>query len=101
VAPGAEQLKDSESGLVADNGLAVDQAGTHRQRRDRRHDRGKALAEIVAVAGDQTHAGGVASRQDAEAVMLDLVQPVGTARRGFGWRRQAGFNQAGYAADTL
>jgi hypothetical protein len=26
---------------------------------------------------------------------LDLVEPVGAARRGFGWRRQTGFDAAG------
>jgi hypothetical protein len=44
---------------------------------------------------------GVAPRQEAEAVVLDLVQPVGTARRGFSWRRQAGLDEADYAAATL
>jgi hypothetical protein len=47
--------------------------------RNGRHDEGKAFGEIVAVAGTEPHALGVASRHDAEAVVLDLVQPSGTA----------------------
>jgi hypothetical protein len=55
----------------------------------------------VAVAGDQAHALEIAPSQDAEAVVFDLVQPVGTARRGFGRRRQAGFDKADRSAATL
>jgi hypothetical protein len=47
------------------------------------------------------HALGVATRQDAEAVVLDLVQSSGTARRSFGRRRQAGLDKSGYEAVAL
>jgi hypothetical protein len=53
VAKRAEQLKDREPGLVADDDLAVEQAGACRQRRDRRHDQEEAFGKIVAVADDQ------------------------------------------------
>jgi hypothetical protein len=43
----------------------------------------------VAVAGAEPHAGGAAQRQNAEAIVLDLVQPAG-ARQSFGGGRQAG-----------
>jgi hypothetical protein len=56
--------------------LAVDQAGAHRQRHDGRHDQEEAFGEIVAVAGVEPHALGVAPRQDAEAVVFDFLQPV-------------------------
>jgi hypothetical protein len=55
----------------------------------------------VAVAGDQPHALEIAPRQDAEAVMLDLVQLVGAARRGFGRRRQARLDEADRSDATL
>jgi hypothetical protein len=49
-----------------------------------RHDQGKALAEVVAVVGVEPHAGSVAPRQDAEAVVLDcpvlLLRPVTSIR---------------------
>jgi DNA-binding response OmpR family regulator len=44
--------------------------------------------KIVAVAGDEAHAGGVASRYDAEAVVLDLMNPIRPGRRLFGRTRQ-------------
>ena len=40
--------------------------------------RGK--GEIVAVAGVEPHAVGVATRQNAEAVVLDLMNPSGACR---------------------
>jgi hypothetical protein len=55
----------------------------------------------VAAAGEEPHARGVPQRHDAEAIVLDLVKPLGTARRGFGWRRQAGFDKADRSAATL
>jgi len=43
----------------------------------------------------------IAQRQDAEAIMLDFVEPVGTARRSFGRRWQAGLDKAGRAEGAL
>jgi hypothetical protein len=43
----------------------------------------------------------VAPRKNAEAVALDLVEPVRAARRGLGWRPQAGFDETGYATAAL
>jgi hypothetical protein len=62
---------------------------------------GEALAEIVAVAGDQSHARGVAPCQDAEAVVLDLVEPVRAGRRRLGRGRQARLDQADRSAAAL
>jgi hypothetical protein len=101
VAKGTDQAEHREPAVVADDGLAVDQAGARRQRHDGRHDERESRGEIVAVAGVEPHAAGVAPRQDAEAVMLDFVEPVGTGRRGFGRRRQAGFDKAGRAVAML
>ena len=49
--------------------------GQSRHCRDRK---GKPRREIVTVAGEQPHAHAIAPRQNAEAVMLDFVQPPGT-----------------------
>jgi GNAT superfamily N-acetyltransferase len=43
--PGSDQVERCETGLVADDGLTVDQAGPHRKRRDRRYNQGKPLGE--------------------------------------------------------
>jgi hypothetical protein len=58
-----------------------------------RHD-GKALGKIATVAREEPHARGVPQRHDAEAVVLNLIEPVQAGRRGFGWRWQAGLEEA-------
>src|SRR5690348_1697698 len=69
----ADQIEHGKPLLVAGDGFAVDYAGARRQPRDRRSDQGKAIGKIVAVAAEQSNAGAVAPRHDAEAVMLDFV----------------------------
>jgi hypothetical protein len=89
------------SHVRADNSNAKRNRIGLRQRRNVRHDLRKALAEIAAVAGDQAYAISVAPRHDAEAVVLDLVQPVRTAGRSFGRRRQARLDEADRSGATL
>jgi hypothetical protein len=47
------------------------------------------LKKLRGTVGAEPHALGVASRQDAEAVLLDLMDPVGTVSAGL-WRVTAG-----------
>ena len=54
----------------------------------------EAAGEIVSVARVQPHAVGIAPRDDAEAVVLDLMQPIRPRRRPFGGQWQAGFDMA-------
>jgi hypothetical protein len=58
----------------------VDQAGANRQLTDCHRDKGKAMREVVSVARNQPHARTIAPRQNAEAVMLDFVQPTWPGR---------------------
>jgi hypothetical protein len=60
-----------------------------------------ALAKIVAVARVEPHALGVAPRQDAEAVVLDFVEPVRAGRRLLSRRWQAWFDKADRSAAAL
>ena len=48
-------------------------AGLYRRNNDR-----KANSEVIAVAGDKPDAGTIAPRHDAEAVMLNFVNPAGS-----------------------
>jgi hypothetical protein len=57
--------------------LAVDEAGAHRKAGKRFEDAREAGSEIVAVAAKKPHAVGVAPRQDAEAVVFDLMHHLG------------------------
>jgi hypothetical protein len=51
-------------------------------------DKREARREIVSSARNQPHAGTVLPRQNAEAVMLDFVDPARPGGRGLRWRRQ-------------
>jgi hypothetical protein len=90
VAPGAEQFEDREAALVDHDDLAIDEAGLDRQACDGIDDAREAVGEVVAIAREQTHALAIAPRQDAEAVVLDLMNPPGA-----GGRLLGGFGKAG------
>jgi hypothetical protein len=53
------------------------------------------LRPTACVAGQQPDASGVAPDHHAKAVVLDLVNPAGTARRVLGGGWKAGFDEAG------
>jgi hypothetical protein len=56
---------------------------------------GKRSAEIVTVPREELDAATVAPRHDAEAIVLDLMQPAGSRRRLDGWLGQARLNALG------
>jgi hypothetical protein len=49
----------------------------------------------MAVSSEEPHTGSITPRHDAEAVMLDFMQPVPPDRRPIGGAGKAGFNDAG------
>jgi len=54
----------------------------------------------VAVSSEEPHTGSVAPRHDAEAVMLDLVNPIPPGRRFIGMPGQTGLDEVGQGAGT-
>ncbi len=76
----AEQLKGSQALLITTHHLAVDQAGTHLEVVHGLDHQRIAGGPVVALAGDQPDADGVPPDHEPEAVMLDLVNPVGAGR---------------------
>ena len=85
--------------MVHDDSLAVDDAGDG-QACHGVHDHRIAVGEIIAVTRDEADSVTVLPRQDAEAVVLDLMKPVGTAGRHFGFTRQARLNRSGGALEA-
>ena len=71
----ADEVENSKPFLVGDDRLAIDEAGPCRQRRDSRGGQREAPCEIVAVTREEPHPIAVAPRHDAEAVVLDFVNP--------------------------
>ena len=80
----ADEFEYREAFVVGDDRLAVDQKRPTRQRRDRCRGKRKPGSEIVAVAADKPDTACVAPGHDAEAVVLDLVNPVRPGRRSLG-----------------
>jgi hypothetical protein len=73
-----QSIEDREAASVDHYGLAVEQARMDAETSDDRSDLGEPRREIVAVAREQAHVLGLAPRHDAEAVVLDLMNPVGS-----------------------
>ena len=96
----ADQVEYRKSVLVGDYRLTVDQARARRQTCDCRGDQGKAIGKIVAIAGEKSDAGAVSARHDAEAVMLDFVNPVWPSRRLIDTTGQARLDEVGSRART-
>jgi CheY-like chemotaxis protein len=86
----ADQVEHSKSADVANDRLRVDDAGFDGQLLDRGGGEGEAVTEVIAVASEQTNAPAAAVRHDAEAVVLDLVNPARSGRRMLDRPRQAG-----------
>jgi hypothetical protein len=69
-----------------DDRFAVDQARPRWQRRDSGGNERKARREIVAMARYEPDASPVAPRENADAVMLQFMQPARPGRRRLRWR---------------
>ena len=80
----ANQLEHGHALFVGDDRLAVDQERAAGKGRDRRRGERKPRCEIVAVASEEPDAGSVTPSHNAEAVVLDLVNPVSPGRRPLG-----------------
>ena len=87
----ADEVEHGQAVVVADDGLAVDDARADGQRLDRLGDEREAVREVVPVAREKPDAAPAPVRQDPEAVVLDLVNPARARRRLAGRSRQAGF----------
>ena len=68
-----EQVEDSEAVLVHNDGLTVDDAGFDGKARDGVHDQHIPIGKVIAVPRNELDLITVLPRQDAEAVVLDLV----------------------------
>ena len=97
----ADQFKNRKAAFVANDRLAIDQARPHRQLSHGHRYKGKARRKIVSGAGNQPHARTIAAGQDAEAVMLDFVNPAGAGRRRLRWRWQTRLDYPQTRAGTL
>jgi hypothetical protein len=85
----ADQVENRQPLVVGDNRFAVDYARMHRQGPHCLDDLREAAAKIVAVTAHQADGLGLAVAQDAQAVVLYLVNPASARRRPISQSRQA------------
>jgi hypothetical protein len=85
----AEQLEGSHFPLIAVLHLSIDQAGEYLVVVHRLGHQWIALRPDIAAPDDEPDAHGVAACHQPDAVVLDLVNPVGAGRGLVGWRREA------------
>jgi hypothetical protein len=88
-----QHLEDGHSTFVAADDFPVDQAGANLKIVYRLHNQGETARPIVAIAGKQTDAHGIAPGHQPIAVVLDLMDPIGAGRGLVGGRRLARFNE--------
>ncbi|KDS78493.1 hypothetical protein KM22_02777 [Bordetella bronchiseptica KM22] len=89
-----QQLEIGHAAFVEHDDLAVEPAAPQLQRAQRARQRRHASLPILVAAADQAHAAGRAGRQDAVAVVLDLVRPARPMRRAVHQRGQLGRQRA-------
>ncbi|HYP58055.1 MAG TPA: hypothetical protein VEQ35_07190 [Beijerinckia sp.] len=90
-----DEIERSHAVVIAGDSLFIDDAGARAQPGERINDQRETAGEVIARTTIEPHPLTVLAGNDAEAVMLDLVQP-SVARRqliGFGW--EAGRDEAG------
>ena len=76
----AYQIEHCQAIVVADDSFSVDHTRSNGQSLDRLSGHGKPITEVMAIAGHQSDTAASAMRQDAEAIVLDLVNPARTRR---------------------
>ena len=87
IASVTDKIERGNTVVIAGDSFAIDDAGARAQACQRLNNQREATGEIVARTAIEPHPLAVLAGNDAEAVMLDLVQPLAAGRQliGFGW----------------
>src|SRR5262249_1557314 len=82
-----DEIEGGHAVVITGDSFAVDDAGARAQPGERVNDQREAVSEVVARTAVEPHLSAILSGNDAEAVVLDLVQPLAAGRQliGFGW----------------
>ena len=77
--------------VIAGDSFAVDDAGARPQPGERINDQREAVGEVIARTAVEPHLRASLAGNDAEAVMLNLVQPMAAGRQliGSGWEARS------------
>ena len=82
-----DKIERGHAVVIAGNSFAVDDAGARTKACQRLNDQREAVGEVVARTAIEPHLRAVLASNDAEAVVLDLMQPLAARGQliGFGW----------------
>jgi len=72
----ADEIERGDAIVITGDSFAVDDAGARAQPGKRINDQREAMGEIVAGTAIEPHLRAILAGNDAEAVVLDLVQPL-------------------------
>src|SRR5262249_53103270 len=83
----ANEIERGNAVVIAGDSFAVDDAGARAQAGQCLDDQREAMGEVIARTAIEPHLCAVLAGNDAEAIVLDLVQPLAAGRQlvGFGW----------------
>jgi len=83
-----DEIERGNAVVIAGDSLAINSAGARTQACQRLSDQREATGEVIARAAVEPHPLAVLAGNDAEAVVLDLMQPLAAGRQliGFGWK---------------
>jgi hypothetical protein len=75
-----DEIERGNAVVIAGDSLPVDDAGTRAQAGQRLDNQREATSEVIARTALEPHSRPILTGNDAEAVMLDLVQPLAAGR---------------------
>jgi hypothetical protein len=90
-----DELERGHAVVVASHRFAINQARRSLDRERRAGDQGEAAGPVVPIAGEKPHARRVAAHEHTEAVVFDLVQPLGAEGQLIGFGREARRDEPG------
>ena len=90
-----DEIERGNAVLIAGDSFAVDDAGARAQACQSLHDQREATGEVVARTAIEPHPLAVLAGNDAEAIVLDLVQPLAAGRQFISFGRKARRDEPG------
>src|SRR5262245_33312449 len=89
-----DQIEQGNAVVIAGDSFSVD-AGARAQAGERINDQREATGEVIARTAVEPHLRAVLARNDSEAVVLDLMQPLAAGGQLIGFGREARRDEPG------
>jgi hypothetical protein len=90
-----DQIERGNAVVIAGDSFAVDNAGARPQPGERINDQREAAGEVIAGPAVEPHSLTILAGDEAEAVVLDLMQPLAAGRQLVGFGREARRDEPG------